>query len=138
MIQSGLGDCLKRVFGVVSDVFEDFYELGQESAGISMLGVGKSQNAGCLMVIKILPDVDGVVGAVDNELKSLSPSDFVLGVCLLVPQLNVLQCSDGHSHLLRVVPLLVPLASVFPLISEGVVLSSPLNLVFAPLLVLIG
>lgn len=138
LIESSLSDCLQGVFRVVSDIFNDFYEFGEESARISMFGVCEPQNASCLMVVQIFPNINGVMGAVNDELVSHPPGNFVFRICFLVPQLDILESSDRDSHFLRIIPFLVLLASILPLVCEGVALASPLDLVFAPLLVLVS
>lgn len=102
-----------------------------------MLRVGKSQDVEGRLSVDVLPDIDRIVGTVDDEFVSLSFGGFEFRVCPFVSKLHVLQGSDGDSHFLRVIAFLVLFASVLSLVSERVAMSSPLNFILTPSLIVI-
>lgn len=72
-----------------------------------------------------------------DEDVSLAVDHVVLGIGCLFSQHHVLQGSQRFSDLLGVVSLFVGFASVLALVGVGVVLSSLLDLVLRPFLVLV-
>lgn len=129
-------DILEFVLGVLPDVLLDLDEGGDEGASVDPLGVGEPQDVGLFLPVEAVVDVDGVVDAVDDEVDAFPLGDVELGVGLLLAQLHVLQGGEGDAQFLVVLALLVLGRPVLALVGVAVVLSSLLDLVLRPLLVL--
>lgn len=134
---SQAGDGAEGVAGVSAYVLLGVEEVGNEGGGIEFLVVGEAEDVGLGLAIDIVVDVDGVGDVVVDEAVALPVDHVRVLVGLLLAQHHVLERGEGLPDFLDVVASLVLPAAVLPLVGEGVVLASLLDLVLRPLLVLL-
>lgn len=72
-----------------------------------------------------------------DEVMALSVDDLVAGVGPFFSEHHVLERGEGFSDFLGIVAFLVDLASILPLVSEGVILASFLDFIFGPLFIVV-
>lgn len=137
IIKSEAGDGAEGVAGVPAYILKGVEEFGDEGPGVELLVVGEAEDVGLGLAVDVIIDVDGVGDVVVDETVTLPVDDVRVLVGLLLTQHHVLEGSEGLSDFLDVVASLVLSAAVLPLVGEGVILASLLDLVLRPLLVLL-
>lgn len=122
---------------VLANLLNHLDEFWHHLMRVVMVGVRETQYANCFLIVKVFPNVNWVLGAIDDKLQPLPLGQFEIGICLLVSQLDILECSDRHSHFQRIVSLFIFFASIFSLVGVRVALPSSLDLVLTPSLIIV-
>lgn len=99
--------------------------------------VGESKNVGFRAFVDVIINIDGVWKVVIDKCEALSINNSVFRVCPFLSKCDILKRSQRFSYLLQIITFFVLFASVFSLISIGVVLTSFLDFFLRPPFVIV-